>query len=87
MHNAFVSVEPLLSEISSYGWLYSAISNHTVKWIIIGAETGNREDKVIPERRWITDIVQACQKSGIPVFMKSSLSPIWQEPLIQEFPW
>lgn len=56
-------------------------------WVIIGAETGNRKEKVIPQREWIEAIVSACQKAGIPVFMKSSLSKIWGGPLIQKFPW
>lgn len=55
-------------------------------WVIIGAETGRRKDKVIPKREWIDDIVNECRKADIRVFMKSSLSEIWGEPLIQEFP-
>ena len=56
------------------------------EWVIIGAETGRRKNKVVPERKWIEDIVNACRKAEIPVFMKSSLADIWGEPLIQEFP-
>lgn len=56
------------------------------EWIIIGAETGRRKDKVVPERKWIEDIVDECRKVDIPVFMKSSLADIWGEPLIREFP-
>jgi len=55
-------------------------------WVIIGAETGRRKNKVIPKREWIEDIVNECRKAGIPIFMKSSLADIWGEPLIQEFP-
>ena len=54
-------------------------------WIIIGAETGRRKDKVVPERGWIRSIVFDCE-NGIPVFMKSSLSDIWGKSLVQEFP-
>lgn len=61
-------------------------SYHMPEWIIIGAETGRRKDKVIPERKWIEDIVNECRKANIPVFMKSSLADVWGEPLIQEFP-
>ena len=56
------------------------------EWVIIGAETGRRKDKVIPERKWIEDIVNECRKADIPLFMKFSLAEIWGEPLIQEFP-
>ena len=73
----FVSIEPLLEQISPY------ITND---WIIIGAETGRRKGKVVPGREWIEEIVEDCRKYDIPVFMKSSLADIWGEPLIQEFP-
>lgn len=72
----FVSIEPILEPIDV----------PLEDWVIIGAETGRRKDKIIPKREWIEDIVDKCRRSGIPVFMKSSLADIWGEPLIQEFP-
>lgn len=45
-----------------------------------------RKDKVIPRREWIENIVEQCRKYNIPVFMKPSLTDIWGEELIQEFP-
>lgn len=75
-YNIFISMEPLLDNICT------TLS----KWIIIGAETGRRKDKVIPKREWVEEIVESCKKKSIPVFMKSSLADIWGEPLIQEFP-
>ena len=74
--NIFVSVEPILKETRPC----------LTDWVIVGAETGRRKDKVIPKREWIEQIVEDCRKYGIPVFMKSSLADIWGEPLIQEFP-
>lgn len=78
----FISIEPILEDLEL---IDSPIINY-VDWIIIGAETGRRKDKVVPERKWIEDIVNECRKVDIPVFMKSSLLDIWGEPLIQEFP-
>lgn len=75
-YNIFASVEPILEPIEV----------PRCKWLIVGAETGRRKDKVIPKREWIEQIVEDCRKYNIPVFMKSSLSDIWGEPLIQEFP-
>lgn len=75
----FVSVEPLLKPFEEY-------RIRGIDWVIIGAETGFRKDKVIPKREWIEDIVGQCRKEDIPVFMKSSLMDIWGEQLIQEFP-
>lgn len=75
----FISIEPLLKPFEKY-----RITG--VDWVIIGAETGCRKDKVIPKREWIESIVGQCRVEGIPMFMKSSLAEIWGEPLIQEFP-
>lgn len=79
MYNAFLSIEPMLSSVSP-----STIEG--VKWIIIGAETGMRKDRVIPKKEWIERIAEDCKRRNIPLFMKSSLADIWGEPLIQEFP-
>ena len=78
----FVSIEPILEDLKI---IDSPLINY-VDWVIIGAETGRRKNKVIPERKWIEDIVNECKENGTAVFMKSSLSDIWGEPLIQEFP-
>lgn len=81
--NTFVSIEPLLEDIKPEK---CNIMFRQVDWFIIGAETGRRKDKVVPDRKWIEDIVNECRKNRKPVFMKSSLAPIWGEPLIKEFP-
>ncbi|MFG6393146.1 MAG: phage Gp37/Gp68 family protein [Lachnospiraceae bacterium] len=75
----FISIEPLLTPFEEF-------HIKGVDWVIIGAETGRRKDKVIPEREWIKSIVNECIKNDIPVFMKSSLAEIWCKPLMQEFP-
>jgi len=76
----FLSIEPLLAPINN-------INLKGIKWVIIGAETGNRKGKIIPKREWIVDIVNACRDAGVPIFLKDNLADIWQEPLIQQFPW
>ncbi len=81
--NKFVSIEPIMEDLElKYGSRFFLCTD----WVIIGAETGRRKDKVVPKREWIENIVNVCRKSNIPVFMKSSLVDIWGEPLIQEFP-
>lgn len=75
-YKIFVSIEPILEKVEI----------PRCDWAIVGAETGRRKDKVIPQREWIEDIVNQCRISCTPLFMKSSLSEIWGEPLIQEFP-
>ena len=56
-------------------------------WTIIGAETGNRKGKIIPERSWIESIVNRCRDEMIPVFMKESLRELMGSDFKQEYPW
>lgn len=79
--HTFLSIEPILTDFGEIG-----VGSYIPEWVIVGAETGNRKDKVIPRREWIENIVEQCRKYGIPVFMKPSLTDIWGEELIQEFP-
>lgn len=79
----FVSIEPILEDLDI---IDSLLINNYADWVIVGAETGRRKNKVVPERKWIENVVNECREWSIPVFMKSSLTDIWGEPLIQEFP-
>lgn len=80
--NLFVSIEPILEP------MHPGFSTHTpADWVIIGAETGNRNGRVIPEKKWIDDIVEECEYTGRPVFMKESLRKIMGEDFRQEFPF
>lgn len=83
--NTFVSMEPILEDLKP---AEHNVMFRQVNWVIIGAETGRIKNKVVPERKWIEDIVNECRKAyyPVPIFMKSSLADIWGEPLIQEFP-
>lgn len=80
IHNAFVSIEPILGDFQGEGI-------QRINWAIIGAETGKRKNKVIPQRAWIDHVVKQCQAQGIPVFMKESLREMMGEDFRQEFPW
>lgn len=82
--NNFVSVEPVLEDLSLFDehCLYPA-----ARWVIIGAETGKRNGKVIPKIEWIEKILIHCDKFNIPVFMKDSLLDIVGESnMRKEFP-
>jgi len=76
-----VDITQLLSKRPSWG------RERLIKWIVVGAESGNRKNKIIPKRERIEDIVNACRNASVPVFLKNNLAKIWGEPLIQEFPW
>ena len=80
----FLSIEPILEPFRRC----DATGNVAMTdWVIIGAETGNRKEKVVPEKAWITEIAEECDKYGKPVFMKESLRGIMGDDLRQEFPW
>ncbi len=81
--HTFLSLEPLLAPIDAA----TLNALEFWDWVIIGAETGNRRNKVIPQKTWIDDIVNECKKNKTPVFMKDSLSEIVGEHnMLREFP-
>lgn len=81
-YNSFTSIEPLTEYLDvglgSFG---------RDKWVIIGAETGNRKGKIIPKREWVDNIVDAAAITQMKVFMKESLRGIMGEDFRQELPW
>lgn len=80
----FVSIEPLLEDINPK---QNDLLFKQVDWVIIGAETGRRKEKKIPELEWIENIMKKCDEAKIPVFMKDSLVPIiGEENMRREFP-
>ena len=82
-HNTFVSIEPILKDFGNS----FTILPQKCDWFILGAETGNRKDKVVPQKEWIENLVRGCQANGKPVFMKDSMIPIWGEDILTELPW
>lgn len=80
----FVSLEPILEDLQPEQ--HNILFQH-VDWIIIGAETGRRKAKVIPEWDWVKRIVLLADNGGVPVFMKNSLIEIVGEKnMRREFP-
>lgn len=79
----FVCFEPLLENIDlSYYLDLTAIS-----WVIIGAETGNRKDKIIPDKKWLLYIIKYCDLHKIPIFIKDNLLKYYPKfGHIKEFP-
>lgn len=82
--NRFTSIEPLLRNLSRAEAMEIAATN---EWVIVGAETGNRQGKVVPEKSWIDNIANACAELGKPIFMKESLCDLMGADFRQEFPW
>ena len=61
--------------------------SYTHLWVILGAETGNRPDKVTPAREWVDNIVAFCEENEIPVFFKENLRKYFPDLPASAFPW
>jgi protein gp37 len=64
----FISFEPLHGPVLPY--------LEGIEWAIIGMETGNRTNKIVPEKQWINYIVDEAEIWGVPVFLKDNLLPL-----------
>lgn len=81
--NRFISIEPILEPIR----LQQRVRIPFADWVIVGAETGNRKEKVIPEKKWVSDLSAQCFWYKVPIFMKESLRSLMGDDFKQEFPW
>jgi len=70
----FLSIEPLLEKID-----IKYIEDFEPDWIIIGAETGNRKGKVIPNGSWIFNILDYCKNHKIPIYIKDNIVKYYSE--------
>lgn len=79
--NSFWSMEPLLGPVDM------AAAEGLPEWVILGAETGNRPDKVVPAREWVDNIVAFCEENEISVFFKDNLRKHFPDLPASAFPW
>ena len=63
----YISFEPLLSWDKKASYFFNSGG---INWVIIGAQTKPYKP---PKIEWVQEIVQACDKAGIPVFLKNNL--------------
>jgi protein gp37 len=77
----FTSIEPIQERICNW------FTKKQTDWLIVGAETGHRPEKVIPQKQWIDDLLYNARKEEIPVFLKNSIVDLFGEDYrIREFP-
>ncbi len=62
----FISFEPLHGPISC--------DLSGIDWVIIGAESGNRKGKIVPENEWAYRLVENARNLEISVFVKDNFS-------------
>lgn len=78
----FISIEPLMANPIAFGGAEVC----DFDWVIVGAETGNRKEKKSPDPEWIKSIRSVCKTAAVPLFEKSSLKMLVDNPLIQTWP-
>ena len=91
----FISFEPLLEETINndrdHGFC-NLLAYCRISWVIIGAQTKPYKP---PKVEWVQEIIRACDKVGIPVFLKENLmvendkalaSGLWNLERRQEMP-
>ena len=83
-YNYFLNIEPIQTNMNLCLGTTLIKNENLPKAVIVGAETGNRKGKVIPEKAWIDDIVKQADKLKIRVFMKESLRKIMGEDFRQD---
>jgi protein gp37 len=66
----FLSFEPLLGNPGSSDTIWQELKLGGVSWVIIGAQT---KPVVYPRVEWVKEIVEACDKAGVKVFLKDNL--------------
>jgi protein gp37 len=67
---SFLSLEPLHGPLNlNLVW--------RPRWIIVGAETGNRKERVLPKFTWLMHIRNYAVMNSIPLFFKESLRVFW----------
>lgn len=66
-YDFIISFEPLLERLIADDHLLDLIQ-HTSKWIIVGAESGNRKREFKEE--WALEIKDLCEEHNIPFFFK-----------------
>lgn len=66
-----INIEPILEPINLFK-NYNP-NEKLIKKIILGAETGNRKEKVIPKKEWIENIIKFCKEYNIELFLKENI--------------
>ncbi len=89
----WISLEPIRERIETDEDQFMMFNPYTGaerkrwSWVVIGAETGNSKNKVVPKKEWIQEIADICRQEGTPVFMKESLRDLMGDGFRQEYPW
>ena len=74
--NKWLSIEPLLESLNGgecEGKRLDGLKNAGISWVVIGGYSGGRKS---PPPAAICEIGEACDKAGIPLWLKDNLKPL-----------
>jgi protein gp37 len=71
VNHKWISFEPLMERIDITP---EGLSLAGISWVVIGGWSGGKGKQ--PEISWIKEIVEACDRVGVPVFLKDNLKPL-----------
>ncbi len=67
----FLSVEPMLGPLEDNRRRTFRFDGGDINWIILGSQT---KPTIQPTKKWVTDILESADRSGIPIFVKEPLA-------------
>lgn len=73
----WLSVEPMLAPVVPKVW---PAEWDDIGWVVIGAQA---RPAVMPKLEWVEEIVTACEKAKIPIWLKENLYPLFKHPEIE----
>jgi len=73
----FISFEPLLHwwDTATSDMIAESLKIAGISWVVLGQCTPVRK-RTMPKLEWIREIVQAADKTGVPVFLKDNLDSV-----------
>ena len=72
----WLSIEPLMEALNGgecEGKRLDCLKDAGISWVVIGGWSGGKNP---PKLEWIREIVEACDKAGIPVWLKNNLASL-----------
>jgi protein gp37 len=81
--HGWLSIEPLMERLDCAEFIDVVKEYQWIEWVVIGGWSGS---KTAPDVEWVKEIVRACDRALIPVFLKDNLKPLYGEDLRQALP-
>lgn len=72
----WLSIEPLLDwRLAGTTWSAAWMKDAGISWVVLGAQS---QPTFMPDLAWVEEIVTACDRAGIRVWLKNNLMPLFE---------